>query len=138
MTKVDRATMSTSLEARVPYLDHRFVERCAQLSPGWKRHGSIGKYLFKKVAERYLPAPLVHRRKQGFTLPLNEWLQGPLHTEMVDALSTRFARRGLVRPECVLKLLDQQRRGTRNQTGRLWSLLILEKWLTRYAPDFSL
>jgi asparagine synthase (glutamine-hydrolysing) len=130
--------MSASLEARVPYMDHLFVEQCAQLSPGWKRHGSIGKYAVKRVAERYLPKSLVHRRKQGFTLPFNEWFRGPLNGETVHALSVDLPRRGLVRKEYLLKLLDQQRRGTRNHTGRLWSLLILEKWFKRYASGFSL
>ncbi len=138
LTKVDRATMSVSLEARVPYLDHVFVERCARLDPAWKRHGDVGKYLFKKVAERYLPAPLVHRRKQGFTLPLTEWINGPLEAEITQSVGTRLAARGLVRSTVLQKLVEQQRRRMHNHTGKLWNLLILEKWLARYAPDFRL
>jgi asparagine synthase (glutamine-hydrolysing) len=137
LTKVDRATMSTSLEARVPYLDRRFVEHCARLPPGWKRHGEVGKYLLKKIAERYLPRDLVHRRKQGFTLPLSEWFTGALRKESESALSG-FAKRGLIRPEHLRNLLPGRRRGSRNRTGKLWTLLILEKWFRRYAPEFKL
>ena len=115
LTKVDRATMSTSLEARVPYLDHRFIEFCARLSPDWKRRGAIGKYLLKKVAERYLPQELVYRRKKGFTLPLSEWLDGPLQEETQAALIGGLSRRGIIRPRVLKGLLDQQRSGRRNR-----------------------
>ena len=137
LTKVDRATMSVSLEARVPYLDHLFVEDCARLEPRWKRNGAVGKYIVKKIAERYLPPSLIHRRKQGFTLPLNEWLAGPLRKEVDAAIGTSFARRRLVRPAYLRRLLEQQWAG-RNHTGKIWNLLILEKWLARYAPGLQL
>jgi asparagine synthase (glutamine-hydrolysing) len=138
LTKVDRATMSTSLEARVPYLDRQFVDHCARLHPRWKRHGDVGKYLLKKIAERYLPRDLIHRRKQGFTLPLSEWFSGVLRKESEGALLGTFAKRGLIRPERLRTLLRQQRGGSRNRTGRLWTLLILEKWFQRYAPEYKL
>jgi asparagine synthase (glutamine-hydrolysing) len=137
LTKVDRATMASSLEARVPYLDHKFVEHCARLSPHWKRRGSVGKYLLKKVAERYLPRELVYRRKQGFTLPLSEWVSGPLRQRVAHAF-TSLSSRGILRPEQLQMLLDQQLNGRRNHTGRIWSMLILEMWFGRYAPDFRL
>ena len=129
--------LAERLLTRVPYLDRRFVEHCARLPPGWKRHGEVGKYLFKKIAERYLPRDLVHRRKQGFTLPLSEWFAGALRKESESALSG-FAKRGLIRPEHIRTLLRRQRRGSRNRTGKLWTLLILEKWFQRYAPEYEL
>jgi len=138
LTKVDRASMSISLEARVPYLDHRFVEFCARLRPEWKCRGATGKYLLKKVAERYLPHDVIHRRKQGFTLPLSEWIAGPLRDEVTRGLREGLAPRGLLRADYLDALLDRQLSGRRNETGRIWSLLILEKWFERYAPDFKL
>ena len=138
LTKVDRATMSSSLEARVPYLDRKFVDHCARLPPRWKRRGTVGKYLFKKIAERYLPPHLVNRRKQGFTLPLSEWFSGPLRRESERALLGGLANRGLIRPEKLRALLREQHQGSRNRTGRLWTLLILEKWFERYSPGFRL
>ena len=73
LTKVDRATMAHSLEARVPYLDHRFFEFCARLDPALKQHGRTGKYLLKKLALKLLPREIVERPKQGFFPPLAEW-----------------------------------------------------------------
>jgi asparagine synthase (glutamine-hydrolysing) len=138
LTKVDRATMSISLEARVPYLDHRFAEFCARLRPEWKVRGPTGKYLLKKVAERYLPKDVIHRGKQGFTLPLTEWIAGPLRDEATRALRDGLAKRGLLRADYLESLLDRQLNRGRNETGRIWSLLILEKWFERWAPDFKL
>lgn len=132
LVKVDRATMSTSLEARVPYLDHRFVEWAATLPPLMKRRPESGKHVIKKIAERYLPAGLVHRRKQGFTLPLTEWIAGPLRAEVHGAMKS-LSGRGLLRRAVLEKLVREQDAG-RNRTGRLWTLWILERWLARYAP----
>lgn len=139
LTKVDRATMAYSLEARVPYLDHRFFEFSAQLDPGLKQHGDTRKYLLKKLAEKYLPHEIVHRPKQGFVMPLSEWLTGQLKEETLEALSPRgLGRRGLLQPAALQKLLDQHYSGRKNHSGRIWGLLMLEKWFARHAPDFAL
>ena len=86
LTKVDRATMTHSLEARVPYLDHRFVEFCGRLDPVQKIRGQDHKHILKRVAERYLPRSIVHRGKQGFVMPLSEWLAGRLAGELDEHL----------------------------------------------------
>ncbi len=136
LTKVDRATMAHSLEARVPYLDHRFFEFCARLDPKLKQHGATTKYLLKKLAARYLPETTVQRAKQGFVPPLAEWFAGLLKRDVDSALSpSGLGRRGLFRPQA----LERLRRAPRtNDVGRVWALLVLEKWFARYAPDFSL
>ena len=139
LTKVDRATMTHSLEARVPYLDHRFVEFCARLAPELKVQGTTHKHVLKRVAERYLPPEIVHRGKQGFVMPLSEWLAGRLSGELDEHLGTGgLARRGLFRDGALARLLHEHRRGRRNHAGRLWALLILERWFRRYAPSWSL
>lgn len=139
LVKVDRATMANSLEARVPYLDHHFVQTCARLRPDLKQHGTVTKFILKKIAERYLPHDIVHRRKQGFVMPLSEWLGGELQPEVRAALSPqKLGRRNLIAPEALQRLLDQHYRGGRNHAGRLWALLVLERWFQRYAPDFVL
>jgi asparagine synthase (glutamine-hydrolysing) len=139
LTKVDRATMAYSLEARVPYLDHRLFEFCARLDPNLKQRGRTGKYLLRKVAEEYLPSEIVHRGKQGFMPPLAEWLAGVLKQETLSALSPQgLGKRGLFRTGALQKLLHQHYGGHRNHGGRLWALLMLEKWFQRYTPDFSL
>jgi asparagine synthase (glutamine-hydrolysing) len=139
LVKVDRATMAHSLEARVPYLDHHFVQTCARLPTDLKQHGSMTKFILKKIAERYLPPDIVHRRKQGFVMPLSEWLGGELQADVRAALSLqRMGRRNLLTSKALQRLLDQHYRGQRNHSGRLWALWVLERWLERYAPDFVL
>ena len=139
LTKVDRATMTHSLEARVPYLDHRFVEFCARLDPALKIRGDTHKYLLKRVASRYLPHDIIERGKQGFVMPLTEWLAGKLAGELDGHLGAHgLARRGLFRDGALARLLSEHRRGRRNHAGRLWTLLILERWFRRYAPSFAL
>jgi asparagine synthase (glutamine-hydrolysing) len=137
LTKVDRATMAHSLEARVPYLDHRFFEFCARLDPSLKQRGGTGKYLLKKLAEKLLPAEIVHRPKQGFFPPLSEWFAGRLKPEAQSSLARLDARR-LFRPGALQGLLDEHYSGRRGHSSRLWALFVLEKWFARYAPEFSL
>ena len=139
LTKVDRATMACALEARVPYLDHRFVEFCARLTPELKCRGRIGKYLLKKVAERHLPRAIVHRGKQGFVMPLSEWLAGELKPMVQDCLGDGgLARRGLFARGALRRIETEHYGGQRNHAGRLWTLLVLEQWFRRFAPAFSL
>jgi len=139
LTKVDRATMTHSLEARVPYLDHAFVEFCARLDPALKIQGATHKHLLKRVAARYLPDDIINRGKQGFVMPLTEWLAGRLAGELDDHLgASGLARRGLFRDGVLARLLVEHRSGRRNHAGRLWALLILERWFRRYAPSWSM
>ena len=136
LTKVDRATMAHSLEARVPYLDHRFFEFCARLDPGLKQRGRTGKFILKKLAEKYLPATTVHRGKHGFVPPLGEWFAGLLRPQVDEALSADgLGRRGLFQPAALERLRNAARP---TDVGRVWALLVLEKWFQRYAPDFAL
>lgn len=138
LTKVDRATMTHSLEARVPYLDHRFVEFCARLDPAQKIRGKTHKHILKRIAGRYLPAEIVHRGKQGFVMPLSEWLAGRLQGELDLQLgASGLDRRGIFATGALPRLQREHRSGRRNHAGRLWALLILERWFARYAPDWS-
>jgi len=134
LTKVDRATMASSLEARVPYLDHRLFEFCARLDPKLKQNGRTGKYLLKRLAEKLLPMDVVHRPKQGFMPPLAEWFGGALKGEAESAFA-RLARRGLLKPPAIERLAAAARP---SDAGRLWALLVLERWFQRYAPQFAL
>jgi asparagine synthase (glutamine-hydrolysing) len=139
LTKVDRATMAHSLEARVPYLDHRFVEFAATLPPQMKQRGNETKYILKKVAERYLPKSIVYRNKQGFVMPLTDWLAGGLKPAMEAALTdSALGARGIFQDGALARVLSEHRHGRRNHAGRLWALTVLERWFQRYAPDFRL
>jgi asparagine synthase (glutamine-hydrolysing) len=134
LTKVDRATMASSLEARVPYLDHRFFEFCARLDPALKQRGRTGKYLLKRLAEKLLPMDVVHRPKQGFMPPLAEWFRGALQGEARSAFA-RLAKRGLFQPAAIERLAAAARP---SDAGRQWALLVLERWFQRYAPQYAL
>ena len=139
LTKVDRATMAFSLEARVPYLDHKFVEFMAKLNPELKQRGKTTKYLLKKLAEKYLPHDIIYRPKQGFVMPLTQWLEGGLKPNMEQALSAGgLEKRGLFRKGALQRVLNEHRNGRSNHAGRLWALTVLELWFSRYAADFSL
>jgi asparagine synthase (glutamine-hydrolysing) len=134
LTKVDRMSMLTSLEVRVPMLDHEFVEWAAALPVEWKFRGSKSKYLLKRLAERLkIPAELLHRPKQGFQLPLEQWLRSELKGKLLAILTEpRTLQRGYFRPEAVRGLVDEHLRGRRNRSGVLWKILILEWWHRNY------
>lgn len=139
LTKVDRATMAHSLEARVPYLDHRFVEFAATLPVSLKQKGRETKYLLKKVAERYLPKDIIYRNKQGFVMPLSDWLSGGLRPAVDAALSpAALPSRNLFKTGALERVLHEHRTGLKNHAGRLWALTVLERWFDRYVPDFRL
>lgn len=139
LTKVDRATMAYSLEARVPYLDHGFIDACARLPTRWKQHEKTGKYVLKKLAEKLLPREIVYRNKQGFVMPLRQWLDGGLRPLVDDCLGAGgLPKRNLLRPEAVAKLVADHRSNRKDHSGRLWVLLVLELWLRRWEPGFVL
>ncbi len=128
LTKVDRATMAHSLEARVPYLDHRLVEFTARLPSHFKLRGADGKYLLKKVAlNGFLPPEIVHRAKRGFVMPLKEWLGGELKPLVDDALAG-LQNRNLFRPGLA------QRKDL--HATRLFALLNLELWFRKFSPNY--
>jgi asparagine synthase (glutamine-hydrolysing) len=137
LTKVDRMSMATSLEVRVPLLDHELVEWVVALPIEWKFRGSIRKHLLKKLAERLgIPAALLHRSKQGFQLPLEKWMRGALGKRLLDVLTEpRTLQRGYLRPQAVRTLIDEHMHGRRDRSGVLWKLLILEWWHRNYLES---
>lgn len=131
LTKVDRMSMATSLEVRVPMLDHEFVEWVTALPVEWKFRGGIRKPILKKLAERLgIPAALLHRKKQGFQMPLVEWMRGNQGRAQMWGvlLEPRTLQRGYFNPVAIRSLVDEHVRGRRNRSGLLWRLLILELW----------
>ncbi len=130
LTKVDRMSMATSLEVRVPMLDHVFVEWTAALPVEWKFRNGTRKYVLKKLAERLgIPSDLLHRRKQGFQLPLVDWMRNELKDQFLALLlEPRTTQRGYFRPEAVRSLVKEHMTGRRNRSGILWRMLVLELW----------
>ncbi|HEX6803387.1 MAG TPA: asparagine synthase (glutamine-hydrolyzing) [Terriglobales bacterium] len=139
LTKVDRMSMLTSLEVRVPLLDHELVEWAASLTPRWKMRGQQQKYILRKLAERVgVPQAVLNRPKQGFALPLVHWMRN----EMKDLIQTvllepRTLQRGYFNPAAVRHILDEHFRGRRNQSGAIWRLLIFELWHRNFLERFT-
>jgi len=134
LTKVDRMSMATSLEVRVPILDHVFVEWATGLPAEWKIRRGQQKYILRKLAERVgVPREVLYRSKQGFTLPLVHWIRHELK-EMIQSvlLDARTLQRGYFDPRGVRQLLDEHFRGRRNHYGRIWRLLMFELWHRNY------
>lgn len=130
LAKVDRMSMATSLEVRVPMLDHEFVEWVAALPVEWKFRAGTRKYILKKLAERLgIPSELLHRRKQGFQLPLVDWMRNEMKDQFLRVLlEPRTLQRGYFKPEAVRALVEEHARGRRNRSGMLWRMLVLELW----------
>jgi asparagine synthase (glutamine-hydrolysing) len=133
LTKVDRASMRYSLETRVPYLDHRIIEFSLNLSPELKYKNDTTKYILKEILYQYVPQKFFERPKQGFAIPLEEWLKKELKFLVDDFLSEEVIRKyDLVDYNYVKELKADFLSGRRSFLyNRLWILIILHKWLLK-------
>lgn len=130
LTKVDRTSMSVSLEAREPLLDHRLVEFAAKLPDAMRVRGSTGKYLLKKCMERYLPNDVLYRPKQGFVTPIAQWMRGPLASEIKSIASgSLLVQAGWLDRGTIADLAQAHISGRGDHSRTLWQLLMLEKSL---------
>jgi asparagine synthase (glutamine-hydrolysing) len=129
LVKMDVASMACSLEVRAPLLDHRLFEYCASLPPAFKvgRYGT--KHLLKKIGTRFLPAEIVRRPKQGFAIPVDQWLRGSLAGFARDVLlEVPTGARKYFDQEAVGRLVEAHRSGQRNVGSRLWLLINFYLW----------
>jgi asparagine synthase (glutamine-hydrolysing) len=135
LTKVDRMSMAHSIEARVPLLDHKFVEFAATIPPEMKLKGKTSKYIFKKAMEGILPNEILYRPKRGFAIPLGRWFRGQLSLYVRDLLLSRKSLdRGLFRKTYIERLIEMNDRG-RSLDLQLWTLITFELWCRRFIDE---
>ncbi len=129
LVKVDRASMATSLEVRVPFLDHRVVEMAARIPLKLKLVGSSGKHILKRTMGAHLPPGVIKRPKKGFGMPVAHWLRGPWRELLVDTLGGgAAARTGWFDQAVVDGLIEDHLSGKRDRRKPLWTLLMFMWW----------
>jgi asparagine synthase (glutamine-hydrolysing) len=134
LTKVDRATMLSSVEARAPFLDRRVMEVALGIGAELKVRGTATKSVLKEAARGLIPDAILNRRKRGLSVPIAAWINADLKHE-VDALLApdRLKKQGWLAPAAVQRLLIEHRAGVQNHARRLWPLVMLQRWLDRWA-----
>ncbi len=132
LTKVDRASMSVALEVRVPLLNHRVVEAAWRLPPDMKLRRGTSKWVLRQILYRHVPRALIERPKHGFSVPLAEWLRGPLRGWAEDLLSPAALKAtGWLEPAPIVARWREHCAGRKDWSQSLWAVLMLETWLAR-------
>ncbi|HEY6046620.1 MAG TPA: asparagine synthase (glutamine-hydrolyzing) [Pyrinomonadaceae bacterium] len=139
LTKVDRMSMAVSLESRVPLLDHKLIEFvCTRIPASMKLSGVETKHIFKRAVRDFVPAEILDRPKQGFGVPIDQWINQQLRGRVRETLTEpRAIQRGYVEPHYVNLLLNEHERGRRNHSHELWALFMLELWHRRFVDTNS-
>jgi asparagine synthase (glutamine-hydrolysing) len=136
LTKVDRATMSASLEGREPFLDQHIIEWTARLPTEYKYHNRQKKYILRQIVHRYIPQELMDRPKMGFAIPVQDWLYGPLKPLVLQYLdTTTIDQQGIFRKETVGQLVRDFYAGRKEKYLRIWHLLMFQMWYQRWMKN---
>ena len=134
LVKVDRASMSVGLEVRPPLVDHEFLELAIRIPSRFKIRGGESKAIFKTLARKKLPAETIDRPKQGFEIPVDAWLRGPLRPFVEDSLLAESAPvANLINQATVRAMYRRHCAGVGRHGGVLWSLLVLAEWMQTYC-----
>ncbi len=133
LTKVDRATMSVSIEGREPLLDHRIAEFMAQVPFKYKYKDGTSKYLLKKVLERYIPKEITERPKKGFSIPILEWFKGDLKVLFKENFSKeQIDKHKLLNYTYIKSIYKNYENNNLNNINKLWFILIFQLWYRKY------
>jgi asparagine synthase (glutamine-hydrolysing) len=136
LTKVDRMSMAASLEARAPLLDHKLIEFVTRIPASLKMKGLETKHILKRAVSDIVPAEILDRPKQGFGMPIQQWINKQLRERLHETLSEkRTSDRGFVENVYVRTLLDEHERGRRDHSTQLWALFMLELWFRSYVDE---
>ena len=131
LTKVDRASMAVSLEARVPLLDHRVVDFAWRLPLEWKCNKNESKRILKDVLYKHVPRSLLDRPKVGFGVPIDQWLRGPLRDWSESLIEeNRLRQQGFLDASSVRSMWREHLSGKRNWQAQIWNVLMFQAWLS--------
>ena len=134
LAKVDRMSMACSLETRVPLLDPVLVELAFRIPSSLKYSARKTKILLKRVASRHVPRECIYRPKQGFSIPIKNWLKREFKPLVEDLLGRdRIAREGLFDPAMVEQLKREHEENRANHSHVLWGLLVFQDWRQRWS-----
>jgi asparagine synthase (glutamine-hydrolysing) len=133
LMRVDKITMATSVEARVPFLDHHLIEYAMGLPRELKVKGTTGKYVLKRALESVLPRDLLYSAKRGFGAPVREWFRGKEGEDLIERLmNSPIRKRNFFDYDYIARLVDEHRRDTRDWSFHLWALLNVSLWYERW------
>jgi asparagine synthase (glutamine-hydrolysing) len=136
LTNVDRMSMAVSLEARAPLLDHKLIDFVTGIPAGLKLSGFETKYLLKKAVKDLVPSEILNRPKQGFGVPIQEWINQQLRSRVRETLTEpRTRQRGYLNSQYIDVLLDEHERGRRDHSMGLWALFMLELWHRQFVDE---
>jgi len=136
-SKVDKMSMAHSLEVRVPYLDHDLVELCGQIPDRWKLDGFTTKAIFRDAMKDILPEEIRRRGKQGYSLPVKNWLRRELRPLMMDTFNSSPVIRDFFNRKTIDKLVNEHMALKANHNHLLWSLVNLGIWHRLYIEDYA-
>ena len=138
LCKVDRAAMASSLETRVPFLDHRVAELAWRLPQAMKVRGKTGKWALRQVLYKYVPRELIERPKAGFGIPVGQWLRGPLREWAEELLAEpRLQAEGYLHSAPIRQAWAEHLAGWRDNTTKLWAVLMFQAWLQEQTKPTS-
>jgi len=135
LTKADRASMSSALELRAPFLDESVMAFAATLPVADRVRGFTTKVFLKRYALRYLPKSIVHRRKRGLSVPIGRWLRGPLRDWAAAALGNERLSQLGIRTPVALELFSEHCQRKADHARALWTLIVLSEWLDWAAKE---
>lgn len=136
LQKVDRASMTVSLEGREPFLDHRVIEWAAQLPDNYKYHNGIKKHILKEITHQYIPKELMDRPKMGFAIPIEDWLMNDLKDKVNHYLSEeKIKQQGILSVNYINQLKTQFYSGKKELGVKLWYVLMFQMWYEKWMEN---